>query len=85
MEIRYAVSFGGDYKRLPHEIRKLLAEKFKLLLNNMRHPSLRTKKMQGHDGIWEARITKGYRFTFQKENYGYLLRRVGPHDILRNP
>ncbi len=85
MEIRYAVSFGRDYKDLPQEMRMLLVKKFALLLNNMRHPSLRTKKMEGHEGIWEARITKGYRFTFQKEIYGYLLRRVGPHDILRNP
>ncbi len=85
MEIRYAVSFGRDYKELPREIRILLAKKFSLLLNNMRHPSLRAKKMEGQEDIWEARITKGYRFTFQKEEYGYLLRRAGSHDILRNP
>lgn len=83
MEIRYATSFGRDYKELPTDIRMLLEKKFTLLLNNMRHPSLRTKKMEGYGGIWEARITNGYRFTFQKEMYGYLLRRVGPHNILR--
>lgn len=85
MEIRYAVSFGRDYKGLPQEIRKQLVGKFALLLSNMRHSSLRVKKMEGYAGIWEARITKGYRFTFQKEAYGYLLRRVGSHDILRAP
>ena len=85
MEIRYAVSFGRDYKRLPREIRVQLPKKFTLLLNNMRHPSLRVKKMEGHEEIWEVRITKGYRFTFQKEEYGYLLRRVGSHDVLKRP
>ncbi|MEK7170540.1 MAG: hypothetical protein AAB767_04600 [Patescibacteria group bacterium] len=85
MEIRYAASFSRDYWELPQEMRTLLAKKFALLLKNMRHPSLCVKKMEGHREIWEARITKGYRFTFQKEEYGYLFRRVGSHDILRSP
>lgn len=85
MEIRYAASFGRDYGKLPKKIRMLLVKKFTLLLNSMRHPSLRVRKMRGHDGIWEARVTRGYRFTFQKESYGYLLRRTGPHDILKHP
>ncbi len=41
--------------------------------------------MAGFDYIWEAKVTKGYRFTFQIEEQTYLIRRVGPHDILRSP
>lgn len=85
MEIRFAASFGRDYWELPQNIRKMLDRKLELLLSNVRYPSLRTKKMQGYENVWEARITKGYRFTFKKEDDAYLIRRAGPHDILRNP
>ena len=47
--------------------------------------------LQGLDGkerraaIWEARVTKGYRLTFEIVDDVYLLRRVGTHDILKKP
>ncbi|TSC84595.1 MAG: hypothetical protein G01um101417_126 [Parcubacteria group bacterium Gr01-1014_17] len=85
MEIRFAASFGRDYWELSPEIRKVLDKKFALLLSNARHPSLRMKKMEGYENVWEARITKGYRFTFRKEKDTYLIRRAGPHDILKRP
>ncbi len=85
MKIRFAASFGRDYWELPQEIRKTLDKKFALLLSSIRHPSLRVKKMDGFVNIWEARITKGHRFTFQKEEGGYLIRRAGAHNILKHP
>ncbi len=41
--------------------------------------------MEGTHDIWEGRITKGYRFTFQVHQDSYLLRRIGTHDILTAP
>ncbi len=36
--------------------------------------------------IWEARLTRGYRFTFVIDGDTYILRRVGSHDeTLRRP
>jgi len=35
--------------------------------------------------IWEGRITQSYRFTYHTEGNAYILRRVGTHDILKNP
>jgi hypothetical protein len=35
--------------------------------------------------VWEARITQGYRFTFQIERDVYVLRRVGKHDVEDKP
>ena len=58
-------------------------EKFLLLLEeNPQHPSLRTKKIQGTDEIFEASITMALRVTFQyvKPDTIYL-RNVGEHDI----
>ena len=85
MKLRFAVSFEPDYQRLTRRLQTTLETKLGMLLENAKHPSLRVKKMEGFGAIYEARITKGYRFTFQKEESFYFIRRVGPHDILRNP
>lgn len=77
--------FKKDFKRLPEQIQKRTIKQLELFLQNPRHPSLNVKKMQGHSDVWEARITKGYRFTFKIENDTYELRRIGTHDILENP
>jgi len=42
--------------------------------------------MEGYEDIWEARVTRGYRLTFQIRTDVYILRRVGPHEeALRKP
>jgi len=77
------------------ELKKLLkkgilsidqAEKFlQLIEDNPQHPSLRTKKIQGTDGIYEASINMAIRVTFhyEKPNTIYL-RNVGEHGILKD-
>lgn len=85
MEIRLTKSFEKDYKNLSHEIQKRLNKQLIFLLENFQHPSLRIKKIEGHFEIWEGRISKDYRFTFQIEGSIYFLRRAGTHDILRKP
>lgn len=85
MKLEFATSFEPDYRSLPRQLQATLEKKLGMLLVNSRHPSLRVKKMEGFAGIFEARFSKGYRFTFQKVEYGYFIRRAGSHDILRNP
>lgn len=85
MEIRLTRSFQKDYRNLPAKLQQLIDKKLIFLLENQRHPSLEIKKMVGFEYIWEARINRSYRFTFQIEGNTYLLRRVGQHDILRTP
>ncbi len=74
------------------ELKKLLkkgiisgdqVEKFlKLMEENPQHPSLRTKKIQGTEAIYEASINMAIRVTFHyvKPNTIYL-RNVGEHKI----
>ena len=78
--------------RFIKELKKLLkngvitlaqVEKFLLLIEeNPLHPSLRTKKIQGAAGIFEASLNMAIRVTFEyvKPNTIYL-RNVGEHDI----
>lgn len=85
MKIIFSNSFEKDYKKLPFKIQKLLDGQLIMLLENFKYPSLRIKKMQGHRSIWEGRITQSYRFTFEKINDTYVIRRAGTHPILNNP
>jgi mRNA interferase RelE/StbE len=85
MKIQTTRPFEEDYKALPELIKKQTDKQFALLLQNPRHPSLRLKKIKGHPYLWEGRVTKSYRFTFQISGETYLLRRIGTHDILKTP
>jgi mRNA-degrading endonuclease RelE of RelBE toxin-antitoxin system len=85
MKLFFTYSFIRDYHALPDQFQKTVEKKLKLFLSNQRHPSLNIKKMQDPRNIWEGRITKGYRFTFQMEGEVCILRRLGTHDILKTP
>lgn len=85
MKIQTTIAFDNDYKALPETIKDIADKQFTLLLGNPHHPSLRIKKIKGHPNIWEGRITKSYRFTFQISGEIYIMRRIGTHDILKTP
>ena len=78
-------SFDRDYARLPQRIQEQAEKQLALLLTDSRHPSLRIKKMEGRGEIWEGRVSRGYRFTFEIVGDLYKLRRIGPHNILKSP
>jgi mRNA-degrading endonuclease RelE of RelBE toxin-antitoxin system len=77
--------FHRDYERLSQEIQGQVDQQLQQLLSNPRHPSLQVKKMRGVPGVWELRVTRGCRLTFQIEGDFYVLRKVGTHDVLRHP
>ena len=85
MKVSFTKPFKKDYHNLPESMQKQIDEQIMRLLDSPKHPSLRIKKMEGHQTIWEARITGGYRMTFQINGDTYLLRRVGTHSILKKP
>ena len=85
MKIQTTKPFDKDYDTLPESIKNRADKQLTLLLENPNHPSLRLKKIKGHLSIWEGRITKSYRFTFQISGDIYILRRIGTHDILKTP
>jgi mRNA-degrading endonuclease RelE of RelBE toxin-antitoxin system len=85
MKISFTVPFKKDYRNLPQSIQDQVDKQIQRLLDNPHHPSLNLKKMEGHRTIWEARVTIGYRMTFQIIEDTYALRRVGTHDILKRP
>jgi len=85
MIIRRLKSFKDDFQRLPGEIQRRAEKQLRFMAQNPNYPFLRTKKMADSRNIWEGRITKNYRFTFQIESDTFILRRIGTHDVLKKP
>jgi mRNA-degrading endonuclease RelE of RelBE toxin-antitoxin system len=82
VKIRRTDSFLKDYRLLPEQVQARVDKSLRYLLSNPRHPSLRVKKLKG-TGIFELKVTKGYRLTFGYNEGVLELRRVGTHDLLR--
>jgi len=81
MKVIFTDPFQKDYNRLPADIQQTLDKTLKFFILNHLHPSLRTRKLPATN-IWYARITRGYRFTFEINDNLAILRRAGSHDIL---
>jgi mRNA interferase RelE/StbE len=80
MKIAFSKPAEKSYKKLPKKIQIKTDKQLKFLLINKRHPSLRVKKLKGHDDLLEARIDYHYRFVFQEEKDKILIMFMGPHD-----
>lgn len=73
--------FLKAYNKLPAVIQRKLERQLGMLLENVRYPSLRAKKMTNQPDIWEARVDLYYRFTFDWCDGVIRLRSLGRHDI----
>lgn len=80
MKIRTSKIFDKDYQKMPFPVKKRAKKQFAFLLEDWRHPSLGVKKVKSERGVWEARLTKSYRFTFEIRGKIIFLRRIGRHD-----
>ena len=85
MQFFWTEPFKKDYKHLPPDVREKAGQALKRFSANSRHPSLHVKKMEGTKDVWEVRVSDNYRITFQFVREGVLLRRIGTHNILRQP
>jgi mRNA interferase RelE/StbE len=80
-KIRTSKRFIKNYQKLPADIKVKVKKALRLLAEDVRHPSLRTKPVEGAPGIDEARVDQNYRFTYQRlPGDMLLLRVVGKHD-----
>jgi mRNA-degrading endonuclease RelE of RelBE toxin-antitoxin system len=85
LQLRRTKRFVKDYAALPEELRERTEKALYSLLKDPHYPSLKIKKMEGRQGIWELRVSDSYRLTFQVSEDTYILRRVGIHDVLKKP
>jgi len=68
-----------DYKGLTPRIRKSVAKQLDLLVGNLNHPSLKAKKYDEANDVWQARVTRSYRFHFKIEGDTYAILRIMEH------
>lgn len=63
----------------PAPIRKAFYKQLAFLERDLHHPSLRAKKYDEERDIWQARVTKGWRFYFKIVDDAYVISDVVPH------
>ncbi len=81
-ELIFTDRFKKNFKDLPSAMQKIFDKKLDLFLANPRHPSLNIHRYLGHQDVWEAYISKGFRFTFTVTKESIIFRNIGPHKII---
>jgi mRNA-degrading endonuclease RelE of RelBE toxin-antitoxin system len=79
VKLRFTEKADKDYARMPPLIRKAFAKHLRFLLENRSHPSLHAKKYNETLDIWQARVTRDWRFYFRIEGDEYVILSVIPH------
>ena len=72
--------FKRAYQKLKLDDQGLTDKAIRFLAADPRHPSLRVKKIKGTQDVWEARVSRSIRMTFEMRGDLILLRNVGQHD-----
>ena len=83
-EFTYSDKFKKHYKKLSSTEKKQVTAKLVLLSQNPTHPSLRTKRIQGTDRLFESSANMDVRIIWYYEGDKLIaLVDVGHHDILK--
>jgi mRNA interferase RelE/StbE len=72
--------FRRSFAAAPPSVQRACDKQLALLVQNLRHPSLRAKKYDESRGIWQARVNRDWRFYFTiKDDVCYLI------DVMSHP
>jgi mRNA interferase RelE/StbE len=75
--------FKREFKKLSQANRAAFEKQIRKFFANPKppfHPSLRIKKIQGTEHVFELTITMGVRMTFEFNGDTIILRNIGEHD-----
>ena len=76
-------SFEKSLKRLTRTEQKQVAAKLKMLQINPHHPSLRTKKVKGFEGLFECSVNMDIRILWRYKGYEIIITLdIGHHSII---
>ena len=79
MKIRFTFQGHKNYDALPSRLKRAVDKQFNFLLRNIRYPSLKAKKYDEANDIWQARVNDDYRFYFQIEGDIYWIISIISH------
>jgi len=80
VKISRTATFKKAWNELNKEEKDLARKALRNLADDLRYPALKVKKMQGVEHIWEARVSRSLRMTFEFEGDTIILRNIGRHD-----
>lgn len=79
MKLARTAQFERNYAKAPQQVQGAFDKQPLLLLQNLHHPSLRAKKYDESQGLWQARVNKDWRFYFFMRSDEYLIVNIIPH------
>jgi len=83
-QLTFTDRFKKNYKNLHPNEQKQVIRKIKILSENPMHPSLRTKRIQGMDNLFECSVNMDIRVIwYYEDSLIIILLDVGHHDILK--
>lgn len=85
LQITYSDRFTKHYKKLTKQEQEQFKQKLKLFVSNPYHPSLRVKRIQGADDLFEFSVNMDIRVIWYYEGEDLVaLVDIGHHNVLRN-
>ena len=79
MKLIRSIRFERSYAKAPQQVQRVFDKQSLLLLQNLHHPSLRAKKYDESQNLWQARVNKDWRFYFLIQNNLYYIVDITPH------
>lgn len=77
---RVRPSFWRSYEALDPRVREAARKSYQQFSENPAHPSLRFKKLAGHDRIWSVRINDSYRALAERNGDTVVWFWIGSHN-----
>ncbi len=77
---RVRPSFWRSYEALDPRLKEAARRSYKLFEANPDHPSLRFKKLAGHDRVWSFRINDSYRALAERNGDTVIWFWIGSHN-----
>lgn len=65
MDLEFSARARKNLDSLEPQTKAQARKQLALLLNNIRHPSIRAKKYDEANDIWQGRVNRDYRFYFR--------------------
>ena len=65
MDLILTERFDRSLRQAPTAVQRTFWKQAGFLLSNPNHPSLRAKKYEGVNDIWQARVNRNWRFYFR--------------------
>ena len=85
LRITYSDRFKRHYRSLSDQEKRQFQAKLHLFADNPLHPSLRTKRIQGTEDLFEFSVNMDIRVIwFYEGNALVAFVDIGHHDVLRN-